>query len=227
MMLVLTDILQWINEVDTDLLLAVNGAHNSYLDHFMYAFSGKAVWIPMYTALAYMVVRNFSWRVALLCFLAVAVLITLTDHGISHGIRPILARMRPANLDGPIGGLVHVVHNYRGGSYGLPSCHAANTAALAFFITFLFRRRWLTVFLMGWVLVTCYSRAYLGLHYPGDLVLGTLIGAIVAWLIYRLFLLVSKSTPLEQAKYQIVPIATGLFIIFGMLVYSGFLLNFT
>ena len=87
--------------------------------------------------------------------------------------------------------MVHIVNGHRGGRYGFPSCHAANTFGLAFFVWFLFRKRWLTVFMMGWALLTCYSRVYLGVHYPGDLIAGTLVGLIAAYIVYRLFLKVS------------------------------------
>ncbi|MCQ4908360.1 phosphatase PAP2 family protein, partial [Phascolarctobacterium faecium] len=73
-------------------------------------------------------------------------------------IRPYVERLRPSNLENPISDMVHIVNGRRGGRYGIPSCHAANTFGLAFFVWFLFRKRWLTVFMMGWALLTCYSR---------------------------------------------------------------------
>lgn len=117
--------------------------------------------------------------------------------------------------------MVHIVNGYRGGRYGFPSCHAANTFGLAFFIWFLFRKRWLTVFIMGWALLTCYSRIYLGVHFPGDLLAGTLIGLIAAYIVYRLFLKVSGHKTMEKVPHIYAPILVGGLTILGILIYSA------
>ena len=135
-------------------------------------------------------------------------------------IRPYVERLRPSNLENPISDMVHIVNGRRGGRYGFPSCHAANTFGLAFFIWFLFRKRWLTVFMMGWALLTCYSRIYLGVHYPGDLIVGTLIGLFAAYIVYRLFLKVSGHKTMEKVPHIYAPILVGGLTIVGILIYS-------
>ena len=75
-------------------------------------------------------------------------------------------------------------NNYRSGSYGFPSCHAANTFALATIVSLIARQRGLTIFMFLWALITCYSRVYLGVHYPGDLIFGGIIGWLCALLVY-------------------------------------------
>ena len=178
------ELMQWLIEIDEKLLLAINGCHNDYFDHFMYLFSDRWIWVPMYVAILYVMIRNFSFRKTIVCLIAIALTITIADQVGASLIRPIVERMRPSNPDNPISDLVHIVNNYRSGRYGFPSCHAANTFGLAFFVCFLFRRRWLTVFLMFWAVVTCYSRVYLGLHYPGDLFFGMILGFLSAVVVY-------------------------------------------
>ena len=218
----MTDFLQLFNDLDSQLLLAINGLHNPYFDTFMYAYSGKWIWIPMYAALVYVLFRNLSWRVALACLVGVALTITFADQIGASVIRPWVERLRPANLENPLSEYVHIVNGYRGGSYGFPSCHAANTFGLTFYLMFLIRRRGFTLFMCAWALLTCYSRSYLGVHYPGDLLAGALLGLCGAALMYGLFRwLVGYRRP-QHFKDLWVPMVTGGLTVAGMLVYAAF-----
>ena len=178
------DALQGAIDVDTNIFFSINRMHNMYFDYFMSAYSGKWVWIPMYAAIWYVMLRNFHWKVTLFCMIGLALTITFADQACA-------------------------------------TCHAANTFGLAFFLFFLFRKRWLTLFIMAWALLTCYSRVYLGVHYPGDLLAGTIVGLIGAWLIYRLFVKVSGYKRVEHVTHVYAPIWVGLLTIAGMLVYAG------
>ena len=173
------DALQGAIDVDTNIFFSINRMHNMYFDYFMSAYSGKWVWIPMYAAIWYVMLRNFHWKVTLFCMIGLALTITFADQACATWIRPYVERMRPSNLNNPISEMVHIVNNHRGGRYGFPSCHAANTFGLAFFIFYLFRNRALNWFIMLWAIVTCYSRSYLGVHYPGDILFGMLWGLLV------------------------------------------------
>ena len=218
----MTDFLQLLNDLDSQLLLAINGLHNPYFDTFMYAYSGKWIWIPMYAALVYVLFRNLSWRVALACLVGVALTITFADQIGASVIRPWVERLRPANLENPLSEYVHIVNGYRGGSYGFPSCHAANTFGLTFYLMLLIRRRGFTLFMCAWALLTCYSRSYLGVHYPGDLLAGALLGLCGAALMYGLFRwLVGYRRP-QHFKDLWVPMVTGGLTVAGMLVYAAF-----
>lgn len=185
--MILADVLSGLVEMDTALLLAINGARAEWADFFMYAFSGKWIWVPLYAAILYVIVRNLHWKVAIGCAVAIALTITFADQIGATVIRPLVCRLRPANLENPVSEFVHIVNGYRGGRYGFPSCHAANTFGLAFFLFYLFRNRALNWFIMIWALLTCYSRSYLGVHYPGDLLAGALVGFAGASLCYWLF----------------------------------------
>jgi undecaprenyl-diphosphatase len=173
-------------QFDHQLLLFFNGLHCELLDSFMMLCSNKWVWIPFYVWLFSLLVRSFGWRKAFYGLLAVAVTITLCDQVSSSLIRPLVCRLRPANPENPLSAMVHIVDGYRGGRYGFPSSHAANTAGLSFFFIWLFRKRWLTVLMLSWMTLVCYSRVYLGVHYPGDLFVGACIGAVVGTAVVRL-----------------------------------------
>ena len=204
------DISQWLVEGDSSILLAVNGMHSSYFDTFMWLCSRKFEWIPFYLSILYVLFRNFNWRVVLYSLVAMGVILLLTDAVSSHFIRPVVARLRPSNLENPISEMIHIVDNYRGGRYGFPSSHASNSWGLVFFVGLLLRRRVLTTFLVCWALLLCYSRLYLGVHYPGDLLAGMMLGAVVASVVYYVFWRMTKVEPPSDMKHPYMPIAVGL-----------------
>ena len=213
---------QWsmINDVDTDLLLWLNSAHNAFFDVFMMFFTGKWIWVPMYLSLAYLLLKNMTAKQAMMCIVAIALVIVVTDQMSSSLIRHAVGRLRPANLENPISSMVHIVDGYRGGRYGFPSSHAANSFGLVFFLYFLMRRSPLPAFLMVWAIVNCYSRIYLGVHYPGDILCGALVGllgATIVWLIYRRL---TKQEALSEVRQWWVPIVVCLLTIVGISLYA-------
>lgn len=215
--------LTFLNELDTQALLAINGWRSTWADGFMYAFSSKAIWIPMYVSILYVIFRNFHWKVAVGCMVAIGLTILFADQVGASIIRPMVERMRPSNLNNPISEWVEIVNGKRGGRYGFPSCHAANTFGISFLILFIFRNRLLSCFMMLWALVTCWSRAYLGVHYPGDLLAGMLLGLIGAALSYWLFSLYCKriqATKPTTYQHLYIPVVVGMLTIVGMAVFS-------
>lgn len=170
--------IDWLNTIDTQVFLALNGLHAPYFDVFMKLFTGKWIWVPMYAAVLFAVVRNYRWRQTLVVLVCVALAITIADQVCATLIRPEVCRLRPSNPENPLSEMVHIVGGYRGGSYGFPSCHAANSFALASFLTLLFANRKLSLFIFAWAVLNSYSRVYLGVHYPGDLLVGAIIGTV-------------------------------------------------
>lgn len=176
----------WLSDIDARLLLIVNGAHSPFFDSVMWCISGRWIWVPFYAVLAYLLFRRMSWKRASICLVTIGLIILAADQTCATLIRPEIGRLRPANLNNPLSSFVHVVNGYRGGRYGFPSCHAANTFALAVFMSLVIRHKWFTVMMFSWAFVVSYSRMYLGVHYFGDLFCGATIGSFFAVLFYYL-----------------------------------------
>lgn len=176
----------WLSDIDARLLLIVNGAHSPFFDSVMWCISGRWIWVPFYAVLAYLLFRRMSWKRASICLVTIGLIILAADQTCATLIRPEIGRLRPANLNNLLSSFVHVVNGYRGGRYGFPSCHAANTFALAVFMSLVIRHKWFTVMMFSWAFIVSYSRMYLGVHYFGDLFCGATIGSLFAVLFYYL-----------------------------------------
>src|SRR5688572_13477021 len=163
-------------ELDKELLIYLNSFHVSWLDQLMLFITQTFVWLPLYIILLYIIVIDYKkdfWIV----LIAITVTILLTD-GITSGImKPYFERLRPSR-EPSLEGLIHLVldHNgkvYKGGMYGFASSHAANTFGTATFFFLLLRqtRKWVWI-LFVWAILMTYTRIYLGVHYPGDILVG-------------------------------------------------------
>lgn len=173
-------------EFDKHLLLAVNGSDSLFLDGLVMTLTKAATWIPLYLSLLYMVIRNNETVQRIMLIIACAGLCVFFAGTVDDVIvKPLVARWRPTH-DPEIGILVDTVNGYRGGNYGFFSAHASNTFSIAVFFSLLVRSRLLTCFLVGWSLTNCWTRLYLGVHYPGDILVGLLWGGVVGTGIYLL-----------------------------------------
>ena len=97
-----SEIVQFLSEIDTNIFLSFNGIHSPFWDYFMSSFTGKIIWVPMYATILYILLRNFHWKVVVCYVAAIALTITFADQMCSSIIRPVVARLRPANPDNPI-----------------------------------------------------------------------------------------------------------------------------
>ena len=181
-----TTLSEYIVTTDTALLLAINGLHTPWLDTLMHTVSMRTVWIPFYLVLFIMVWKRYGWRMAVVCLLSVILAVTVADQLCGSILRGFIGRKRPSNLSNPISYLVHIVNDHRGGNFGFPSCHAANTAVVAAMLSFRLKKwKWMVI-LFGWAMLVSVSRVYLGVHYPGDIFVGFIIGVFISWGIWRL-----------------------------------------
>ncbi len=171
--------------MDRQLTLLLNGSQSLYLDGVAWTATRTLTWIPLAFVLLYVVVRDNNLRGIWHVVLGIALSILLADQMASSVFKPLVARWRPTH-NPEIMYLVDVVNGYRGGNYGFFSSHASNTWAIATFVSLLARRRFLTIGLASWALLNCWTRVYLGVHYVGDITVGTLWGLFVGWAFYRL-----------------------------------------
>lgn len=164
---------------DEQLFLYLNGQHQDWLDPFVDTLTGKLIWIPLYAFFIYLIIKHFNkGSVWILAGIGLAIL--MADQTASGFMKPFFERLRPCH-DPRWEGLMF---NYGGcgGMYGFVSSHAANTFALAIYLNLLFRDRlkgfgWLYI----WAVVISYTRIYLGVHYPLDVVVGALVGLLSGW----------------------------------------------
>ena len=236
---IITTFSHYLIDADTWFTLSVNARHTPFWDVFMLLFSYKYTWIFFYMGLLWFIFRNYSWHFSIACLLAVVVLITLCDQMSSTWLRPMVCRLRPCDPENPLSDMVQLVNGYRPISYSCPSAHAANAWGLTFFLSFLFRRRLLTVTLVLWALVTCWSRLYLGVHFLGDLLAGMLVGLVLASIVYFVMVglvrLASRHhlIPIENTSLATIPhrqiwvpltaLLATVVVIMGYSVYSNYL----
>lgn len=175
-------------QLDKQLLLWFNGSDSLFLDGLVKTLTTATTWIPLYLGLFYLVLKNNDNVQKVLLVLGCAGLCVFLAGSLNDlFVKPWVARWRPSR-DPEIAMLVDVVNGYRGGRYGFFSSHAANTFSLAIFFTLLVRSKVLSVAMILWSLLNCWTRMYLGVHFPGDILCGLLWGGVVGtgmWFLHQ------------------------------------------
>lgn len=178
--------LEKLKQLDQEWFLAINGYHSPFWDPFMVAISDRKFWVPFYIVLAaYLIYRHRrqSW----LMLLAVAFSLLAADGLSARFIKPFFARLRPCH-DKTLSQMINIVDGC-GGRFGFLSSHAANTFAIATLFALMLpaRYRYFKIFAFVWAATISYSRVYLGVHFPGDVLGGAALGILLGWFFGLIF----------------------------------------
>jgi undecaprenyl-diphosphatase len=195
---------------DQQLFLFLNGMHSPAFDFIMIWLSNKLIWVPLYAWMLFYMWREHRSRLWLV-IIAIALLVTLTDQISVQVFKNIFHRLRPCH-NPELEGFVRILNGHCGGKYGFISSHACNTAGIAVFAGLMLRNRfrWFLPTIIIWSLLVCYSRIYLGVHYPADVLVGFFVGAIIGFLVYILFNYVNKQLkPVTDLKNDALRQAQG------------------
>lgn len=216
-------------QFDKQLLLALNGSESLFVDGLAVALTTATTWIPLYLALFFLVLRNNENMRQIFLIVGCAALCVVLAGTIDDSIvKPMVARLRPTN-DLEIGMQVDVVNGYRGGKYGFFSAHAANTFSIAVFFCLLVRSGILSFLLVLWSLINCWTRMYLGVHFPGDILCGLLWGGFVGVFVYYIYYRVNNristgmrfiSSQYTSTGYQLIDIDVVINVLFFTFIYT-------
>jgi undecaprenyl-diphosphatase len=215
------EFLNTILELDKELFLYLNSFYNDFWDTIMLMITRKETWIPLYLVIIYFVVKNYrSKSVLVLFFMALTV---LASDQVSVLIKETVQRLRPVH-EPTIGHLVHNVFR-KGGLHGFVSSHASNMFAIFIFTSRVFKNRNYYLLMFFWALIISYSRIYIGVHYPLDIIGGAFLGWLLGVIMFKLLMFVENhffiarspkigKTNLSQANGRTV------FLVFGVSVLS-------
>jgi undecaprenyl-diphosphatase len=180
--------LEELKSIDTGVFLFLNSKHNAFFDFIMYWASDRWIWIPFYVILFYFLFRSFGNKAVLIVLLA-GIMITLSDQMSSAVIKDLVQRPRPCHETALID-QVHLVKGYCGGAFGFVSSHASNSFALSLFLIFISQGKLkvMHIALICYATLVSYSRIYLGVHYPGDVLGGMMLGLLLSFIFSRIYM---------------------------------------
>jgi len=174
-----------LNDIDTRLFLFLNSFNNEVFDIVMSYITITATWIPFYILLIYFIYKKYKFKYGSYILIFLILSIAAADFGSVHLFKNVFHRLRPChNID--LQDLIHLVNSKCGGQFGFISSHAANVFSIAMFISLLFKNKYVWISMMIWAMLISYSRIYLGVHYPGDILGGALWGMLVSYLFYSI-----------------------------------------
>ena len=173
------------NELDHRLFLWLNSFHNSYFDAMMLFVSRKQSWYLLYLMIVLLILKE-DCKKGIKKIIGIIVAVTLSDQFCSSLLKPFFKRLRPC-YDPDLQGLIHQVGDC-GGQFGFASSHAANSFALVVMLILFYRQKspWM-YFGLIWATLIAYSRIYLGVHFPADVLVGALVGTLFSASIFNIY----------------------------------------
>lgn len=179
--------MNWLESIDRQIVLFVNGWHSSFLDEVMWLISGKFTFLPLYFLLLILLKKTYSWKQLGVIVTGLLVVILISDQTSVHLFKNIFERYRPSHNEN-LKDLLHFYEIkpgdlYTGGKYGFVSSHAANFFGLLSFIYPFFKKEKKVVFSVLFLLgiLVCVSRIYLGVHYFSDVFVGAILGLLIGF----------------------------------------------
>jgi len=180
--------MQTLVELDRSILAFFNGSDSLFLDNLVVILTSGLTWIPLYLSLLYIVIKNNeTMKQILLVIGCVCLCMLISDGVVDYIVKPMVGRLRPTN-DPLIKYSLNVVDGIRETQYGFFSAHASNTFCIAIFFSLLIRNCKFVTTMIIWSLVNCWTRLYLGVHYPSDILVGLLWGGFVGALVYYIYI---------------------------------------
>ena len=175
--------IDFLKSLDQQIFIFLNSLNSPFWDDIMYNISEKYIWIPFYLFLIMLVVDRYKKKAVWIILFTIAS-VSLADMVSVNLFKEVFERLRPCH-EPALQDIVHLVNNHCGGKFGFVSSHASNTFALAVFLAFFLGKRSMVVMIITWAIVVSYSRIYLGVHYPGDVLGGALLGSLIAALLFQ------------------------------------------
>jgi undecaprenyl-diphosphatase len=165
----------------------------------MYTLSGRLIWVPLYLAILIFLGIKYK-RKFLIILIFIILAATLADQS-SVFVKNIVQRLRPCH-EPSLTGIVHLINGECGGVYGFVSSHATNSFDVALLSLMFIKKRWYTISIILWASIIGYSRIYLGVHYPADVICGSLLGAFIGWGVYSLYVLTDKMILINKPYFN-------------------------
>lgn len=210
-------------DFDVNLFLYLNGLNNHFFDMFFSLFTTKEMWLPFYIVLIVLIFKKYRCK----GFLVIGgiLLAILAADQLCNIVKTSVERLRPSR-DPAICDFINNAYVWGGVKYGFFSAHAANTFALVTIIGMLAKRKYLWIALSIWAVLTAYSRIYVGVHYPLDLLCGAAVGVLIGWGAYslikvlwpRLFKGGANIKPMTNSEMSVIIFSLSLFIVAMLMV---------
>ena len=184
--------------IDQYLLLKINGLNTPWLDTIMSAMTNGPFWLPLFIVVIGFIIYKSRWK-AIAVFLFLALVIVFADRISSGLLKPWVGRLRPSH-EPDLENILHFVNGYKGGLYSFVSSHAANAFGVATFLWLVLRKsiNWIWIMYV-WAIIFSFTRIYLGVHYPSDILGGAVLGLILGLGVYKFSrLMPEKISPLPS-----------------------------